>query len=105
CIRTNWISDVDRTECKECDPYCRVAKMKRDAGEDTLPAAIDGAKLRFRPILMTSFAFILGVVPLLTASGAGAEGRKVMGMAVFAGMLTATIIGVLLIPAFFVLIE
>ena len=81
------------------------AKMKRDAGEDTLQAAIDGAKLRFRPILMTSFAFILGVVPLLTASGAGAEGRKVMGMAVFAGMLAATIIGVLLIPAFFVLIE
>ena len=81
------------------------AKMKVDAGEDTVHAAIDGAKLRFRPILMTSFAFILGVVPLLTASGAGAEGRKVMGMAVFAGMLTATIIGVLLIPAFYVLIE
>lgn len=81
------------------------AKMKKEAGEDTLTAAIDGAKLRFRPILMTSFAFILGVVPLLTASGAGAEGRKVMGMAVFAGMLCATIIGVLLIPAFFVLIE
>ncbi|MBS1658087.1 MAG: multidrug efflux RND transporter permease subunit [Bacteroidetes bacterium] len=81
------------------------AKMKKEAGDDTLTAAIDGAKLRFRPILMTSFAFILGVVPLLTASGAGAEGRKVMGMAVFAGMLCATIIGVLLIPAFFVLIE
>jgi HAE1 family hydrophobic/amphiphilic exporter-1 len=79
--------------------------MKMEAGEDTLKAAIDGARLRFRPILMTSFAFILGVVPLLTASGAGAEGRKVMGMAVFAGMLTATIIGVLLIPSFFVLIE
>lgn len=81
------------------------AKMKKEAGDDTFTAAIDGAKLRFRPILMTSFAFILGVVPLLTASGAGAEGRKVMGMAVFAGMLCATIIGVLLIPAFFVLIE
>src|SRR5204863_2742910 len=81
------------------------AKMKSEEGEDTFNAAITGAKLRFRPILMTSFAFILGVVPLLTASGAGAEGRKVMGMAVFAGMLTATIIGVLLIPAFYVLIE
>jgi HAE1 family hydrophobic/amphiphilic exporter-1 len=81
------------------------AKMKLEAGEETINAALDGAKLRFRPILMTSFAFILGVVPLLTASGAGAEGRKVMGMAVFAGMLTATIIGVLLIPSFFVLIE
>ncbi|MBK6483401.1 MAG: multidrug efflux RND transporter permease subunit [Chitinophagaceae bacterium] len=81
------------------------AKMKRDAGEDTVPAALDGAKLRFRPILMTSFAFILGVIPLLTASGAGAEGRKVMGMAVFSGMLTATIVGVILIPALYVLIE
>jgi HAE1 family hydrophobic/amphiphilic exporter-1 len=81
------------------------AKMNYDAGEETMKAALDGAKLRFRPILMTSFAFILGVVPLLTASGAGAEGRKVMGMAVFAGMLAATIIGVLLIPAFFVLIQ
>jgi HAE1 family hydrophobic/amphiphilic exporter-1 len=81
------------------------AKMKRDAGEDTLPAALDGAKLRFRPILMTSLAFILGVIPLLTAWGAGAEARKVMGMAVFSGMIGATIIGVLLIPAFYVMIE
>jgi HAE1 family hydrophobic/amphiphilic exporter-1 len=54
---------------------------------------------------MTSFAFILGVVPLLGAYGAGAEARKVMGMAVFAGMITATVIGVILIPSFFVLIE
>jgi HAE1 family hydrophobic/amphiphilic exporter-1 len=54
---------------------------------------------------MTAFAFILGVVPLLTASGAGAEGRKVMGMAVFAGMLIATILGVCLIPVLFVTVE
>jgi HAE1 family hydrophobic/amphiphilic exporter-1 len=81
------------------------AKMKSDAGEDVMAAAIDGAKLRFRPILMTSLAFILGVIPLLTAWGAGAEGRKVMGMSVFSGMITATAVGVLLIPAFFVLIE
>lgn len=81
------------------------AKMKADAGEDVFNSAIDGAKLRFRPILMTSLAFILGVIPLLTAAGAGAEARKVMGMAVFSGMIAATIIGVLLIPAFFVMIE
>lgn len=81
------------------------AKMKREDGEETYKAAIDGARLRFRPILMTSLAFILGVIPLLTASGAGAEGRKVMGMSVFSGMLTATIVGVILIPAFYVLIE
>jgi HAE1 family hydrophobic/amphiphilic exporter-1 len=81
------------------------AKMKAEAGEETFNAAIDGAKLRFRPILMTSLAFILGVIPLLTASGAGAEGRKVMGMSVFSGMIAATAIGVILIPAFFVMIE
>ena len=81
------------------------AKLKKEAGDTAYKAAIDGAKLRFRPILMTSLAFILGVIPLLTASGAGAEGRKVMGMTVFSGMVGATIIGVLLIPAFFVLIE
>jgi HAE1 family hydrophobic/amphiphilic exporter-1 len=81
------------------------AKMKMDEGMEVLDAALEGAKLRFRPILMTSFAFILGVVPLLTATGAGAEARKVMGVAVFAGMITATVIGCILIPSFFVLIE
>ena len=82
------------------------AKMKMD--QEGLPpykAAIEGARLRFRPILMTSLAFILGVIPLMTASGAGAEARKVMGTSVFSGMVVATIIGVILIPAFFVLIE
>jgi HAE1 family hydrophobic/amphiphilic exporter-1 len=82
------------------------AKMKMDQdGMEPLAAAIEGARLRFRPILMTSLAFILGVIPLMTASGAGAEARKVMGTSVFSGMVVATIIGVILIPAFFVLIE
>jgi HAE1 family hydrophobic/amphiphilic exporter-1 len=81
------------------------AKMKRDEGMDAFHAAIEGAKLRLRPILMTSLAFILGVVPLITAVGAGSESRKVMGMAVFSGMIVATIVGLLLIPAFFVLID
>lgn len=82
------------------------AKMEMELnGKTALAAAIEGARLRFRPILMTSFAFILGVVPLMLASGAGAEARKVMGTTVFSGMLVATIIGVILIPAFFVMIE
>jgi HAE1 family hydrophobic/amphiphilic exporter-1 len=81
------------------------ARAKTHEGMDFVPAALEAAKLRFRPILMTAFAFILGVVPLLTASGAGAEARKVMGMAVFSGMLIATIFGVLLVPVLFVLIE
>ena len=57
---------------------------------DAVSAALEAARERFRPILMTAFSFILGVIPLLIASGAGAEARKVMGMTVFAGMATAT---------------
>ncbi|MFM7725141.1 MAG: efflux RND transporter permease subunit, partial [Flavobacteriales bacterium] len=81
------------------------AKMKVEEGADVMTAALEGAKLRLRPILMTSLAFILGVIPLITASGAGAESRKVMGMAVFSGMIVATIIGLLLIPSMFVFIN
>ena len=81
------------------------AKMEVDAGKPLMDATMTAAKLRFRPILMTAFAFILGVVPLLTASGAGAEGRKVIGVSVFAGMLIATFLGVLLIPMLFVMVE
>jgi HAE1 family hydrophobic/amphiphilic exporter-1 len=81
------------------------AKMKMEEGLSVMDAAIAGAKLRFRPILMTSLAFILGVIPLVISSGAGSESRKVMGMAVFSGMIVATVLGVILIPAFFVLIE
>jgi len=81
------------------------ARMLQQQGKPIVAAALEAAKLRFRPILMTAFAFILGVVPLLTASGAGAEARKVIGTAVFAGMLIATILGVLLVPMLFVLVE
>ena len=81
------------------------AKMEHEAGKPLMESAMNSAKLRFRPILMTAFAFILGVVPLLTATGAGSQARIVMGMAVFAGMLIATILGVLSIPALFVMIE
>jgi HAE1 family hydrophobic/amphiphilic exporter-1 len=82
------------------------AKMvHEEQGKSLFDSALEAAKLRFRPILMTSFAFLLGTVPLLTASGAGAEARKVMGMAVFMGTLIATIIGVIVVPALFILIE
>jgi hydrophobe/amphiphile efflux-1 (HAE1) family protein len=81
------------------------AKAEYEKGVPLFEASMAAAKLRFRPILMTAFAFILGVTPLLTASGAGAEGRKVMGMAVFSGMLVATILGVLIVPALYILIE
>lgn len=81
------------------------AKAEYENGKGLVEAAVYAAKLRFRPILMTAFAFILGVIPLLRASGAGAQSRVVMGITVFAGMLVATVLGVLIVPGLFVFIE
>ena len=81
------------------------ARLESEKGKSPVEAAMEAARMRFRPILMTAFSFILGVVPLLIASGAGAEARKVMGMTVFSGMLVATVIGVLLVPALYVFVE
>ncbi len=80
------------------------AKLKFDEGMSLFDAAISSAKIRFRPILMTAFSFILGVMPLVFASGAGAEARKVMGVALLGGMLIATLLGVFLYPMLFVFI-
>ena len=77
------------------------AAQKRTAGLGVLEAALEGARLRFRPIVMTSLAFILGVFPLVKASGAGAAARKSMGTGVFGGMLAATFIATIFIPMFF----
>lgn len=81
------------------------AKAELEKGRNLVDAALEGARLRLRPILMTSFAFILGCVPLWTASGSGAAGRRVLGTVVIAGMLVATIIGVFLIPVTFYVVE
>jgi HAE1 family hydrophobic/amphiphilic exporter-1 len=81
------------------------AKMKRDSGMGARDAALEAARLRFRPILMTAFAFILGVVPLMLATGSGAASRTVMGTAVFWGMLVATALGVFVTPALYTLVE
>jgi HAE1 family hydrophobic/amphiphilic exporter-1 len=81
------------------------AKAKHEQGQSVDEAALESARLRFRPILMTAFAFILGVVPLVLASGAGAGAQNVMGTAVFWGMLIATALGVFLIPGNFAFIE
>jgi hydrophobe/amphiphile efflux-1 (HAE1) family protein len=81
------------------------AKAKHEEGMSLEEAALESARLRFRPILMTAFAFILGVVPLMIASGAGAGAQNVMGTAVFWGMLIATALGVFLIPGNFAFVE
>jgi HAE1 family hydrophobic/amphiphilic exporter-1 len=81
------------------------AKAKHEEGKTVEEAALESARLRFRPILMTAFAFILGVVPLMRASGAGAGAQNVMGTAVFWGMLIATFLGVFIIPGNFAFVE
>jgi len=81
------------------------AKEEYEKGKPLVDAALEGAKLRLRPILMTSFAFILGCVPLWTATGAGSVARQVMGTTVIGGMLAATGIAIFIIPALFVLVE
>ncbi|HEY7246295.1 MAG TPA: multidrug efflux RND transporter permease subunit [Xanthobacteraceae bacterium] len=74
-------------------------------GKPLIESAVDAARMRFRPILMTSFAFILGVLPLVLATGAGASARKSIGIAVFSGMLASTCLAVLFVPSFFVLVR
>jgi multidrug efflux pump subunit AcrB len=81
------------------------AKMKREEGMDILEAAVQGSKLRLRPILMTSFAFILGCVPLMLASGSGAASRSTMGTGVVYGMTVATVVGLFIIPVCYVFVQ
>jgi len=81
------------------------AKEQYEQGKPLVDAALEGARLRLRPILMTSFAFILGCVPLWIATGAGSVARQIMGTAVIGGMLAASAIGIFLIPAIFYLVE
>ena len=81
------------------------AKQKQDEGLDRFQAAIEASRLRLRPILMTAFSFILGVIPLVAATGAGAEMRQALGTVVFGGMLGVTIFGIFMTPVFYVLIQ
>jgi multidrug efflux pump len=81
------------------------ARHLEEEGRSTVEAVREASRLRLRPILMTSLAFIMGAVPLVLASGAGAEMRQAMGVAVFAGMLGVTLFGLLLTPVFYVAIR
>ena len=91
--------------CKNAILIVEFAKVRQDQGLTPVAAAIEAAGLRLRPILMTSLAFIMGVVPLALASGAGAEMRQAIGVAVFAGMLGVTLFGLFLTPVFYVLVQ
>jgi multidrug efflux pump subunit AcrB len=77
------------------------ARERREDGLSVAEAAVDGAKIRYRPVLMTAFTFILGVLPMVVATGAGAGSRRAIGTAVFSGMLVSTMLGIFLIPALY----
>jgi multidrug efflux pump subunit AcrB len=81
------------------------AKKNRESGMSIIDSATQAAKLRLRPILMTAFAFILGVMPLLFATGAGANSRHSIGTTVFGGMLAATFLSLVFVPVFYIVIE
>jgi multidrug efflux pump subunit AcrB len=81
------------------------AVKRREEGASITEAALDAARLRLRPILMTSIAFIAGVFPLVISTGAGAEMRRAMGVAVFSGMIGVTLFGLFLTPVFYVVLE
>jgi multidrug efflux pump len=91
--------------CKNAILVVEFAKQLHQEGRPRFEATVEAARLRLRPILMTSFAFILGVVPLVIATGAGAEMRRSLGTAVFSGMLGVTLFGIFLTPVFFYVIQ
>jgi multidrug efflux pump subunit AcrB len=91
--------------CKNAILIVEFAKQRQDAGLTRVAAAVEASRLRLRPILMTSFAFIFGVIPLVWSTGAGAEMRRALGTAVFSGMLGVTIFGIFLTPVFYTTIR
>jgi multidrug efflux pump len=91
--------------CKNAILIVEYAKAQRDSGKPRAEATLAACQLRLRPIIMTSFAFIVGVLPLMISQGAGAEMRRTLGTAVFAGMLGVTLFGIFLTPVFFYVIQ
>jgi multidrug efflux pump subunit AcrB len=91
--------------CKNAILIVEFAKAEEDKGLNRYDAAVEACRLRLRPILMTSLAFILGVIPMVIATGAGSEMRRSLGTAVFSGMLGVTFFGLFLTPVFYVVLR
>ena len=113
-----WLRDMDNNiftqigfivlvglACKNAILIVEFARRRQDQGDDRITAAITAARLRLRPIVMTSLAFIMGVYPLVIARGAGSEVRRILGTTVFSGMLGVTVFGLLMTPIFFVIVR
>ena len=104
-LRANRFDHADRFGCENAILIVEFAKDEYEKGKPLLDAALEGARLRLRPILMTSFAFIFGCLPLWTATGSGAVARRVLGSTVIGGMIAASALAIFLIPVTFYVIE
>jgi multidrug efflux pump subunit AcrB len=91
--------------CKNAILIVEFARKELESGKDRIDAVVEACRVRLRPILMTSFAFIFGVFPLVISSGAGAEMRQALGIAVLSGMIGVTLFGLFLTPVFFVVLS
>src|SRR5260364_430365 len=104
CVFSGRIADDSRPIGKKCHSDCRVRKDLPAQGKTAFDAALFAARLRLRPILMTSMAFTLGVLPLAVSTGPGAASRHAVGVGVIGGMLSATFIAIFMIPMFYLLV-
>jgi multidrug efflux pump subunit AcrB len=91
--------------CKTSILLVEFAKQLHEEGRSVVEAALEAARIRFRPILMTALTTALGMIPLVVAKGAGAAARQALGTTVFGGMIVATVLGVLLIPVFYTVVQ
>lgn len=104
CIFPDRTGDACRVGSKNAILIVEFAKVQVDRGGDLIQSAIHAAQLRFRPILMTSLAFVLGMLPMVLATGPGSASRAAIGTGVFFGMIFAIVVGIILVPFFFVLV-
>ena len=104
CICPDWTNNINWVVTKNAILIVEYAKVRVDGGEDLIQSTIKAVNLRLRPIIMTSMAFILGVMPLVLASGAGAVARRTIGVTVLGEMIAASSIAIFIVPVLFVVI-
>ncbi len=105
CVRADWAGTLNRPRGEECDTDRRICPRAAAVRFIDRRGGPRGATRRFRAVMMTAVSFIIGIMPMMFATGAGAQSRRIIGTTVFSGMLVATVIGILFIPSLYVLFQ